>query len=582
MKKVFAAALFSLVCGSALSAPAPITVANVATLQAGSFTSYPTIQLLGYYTAGDGGEGELNWVSNSTATVDGCLVYSTAGTPGTGRWIRDRHGAPLPLTACGAKPDGSTINTVALQAAFNTGVPISCYSNGTFLTGALIIQTNFTGATGIQTPPFTFRGASGCIIKFTSSAALGISTKNFGVRSSGVEPTVQVYNLDIAGLTLDESAMPQVVGNSALALEDVIFAHITNLKVIDTNGVGTLLWGLRLGRGDNQMIFDGDNIVPYPYIQSVGTVSGVNNDDASIHFSGFNSFQMNITHGAAVTIEHSIFNTFSDKIICHNAHDISIGRGTDFEFSGYVFNSPDNSCSAIFMDGTNTYGGFLGRMFNGNAIPIGSVINDLSSQAGGLPLVSLARSGTTASFCLPTTTQAPFGIFTYWVPPVKVGSYPVKITVSGDTTMGSVMNGTFIVATSDAVSNCGTYSVPDSGPTTSSGSPIMAAGSDGRFISSLNGSWSYDNIGGGAYPTGRIVLPNEETLSGFATDGVTEVMLATVDNLGRPSFGGGNLIINNQNVQNTVNGNGFAVTSADGTKNCILSVSNAGAIQCKP
>lgn len=127
MKKLVTFLLgFLAMAGACFAAPAPITVPTIAALGAGNFSSYDTVQVLGYYAAGDGGGGFFKWSSASTATAEPCITFQTGGLS-TGRFIRQLNGASLSILQCGVKADGSTNNTVKLQAAFNA---ITTYNLG--------------------------------------------------------------------------------------------------------------------------------------------------------------------------------------------------------------------------------------------------------------------------------------------------------------------------------------------------------------------------------------------------------------------------------------------------------------------
>lgn len=141
MNRILAFLFGLLACGVAYAAPSPITVPNIATLIAGNFSSYPTVQVLGYYTAGDGGGGMFNWSSASTATTDVCMTFQTGGLT-TGRFVRQLQGNVLSLLQCGVKADNSTDNTTAMQAAFNA---MSTYSLGEIYCPAAAQNYRFAG-----------------------------------------------------------------------------------------------------------------------------------------------------------------------------------------------------------------------------------------------------------------------------------------------------------------------------------------------------------------------------------------------------------------------------------------------------
>lgn len=98
-------------------------VTSIAALRALAVPSGAVTYLVkGYYTAADGGGGVFVWDSaSSTADNDGTVIELDAG--GTGRFKRLYSGA-LNVKWFGAKGDGSTDDTNAIQAAVDTGLDV--------------------------------------------------------------------------------------------------------------------------------------------------------------------------------------------------------------------------------------------------------------------------------------------------------------------------------------------------------------------------------------------------------------------------------------------------------------------------
>lgn len=114
---------FCLLFPAASYAANPISISALPTIAAmqslgAASAFYPSIQVLGYNAAGDGGGGSFLWVAASTATADGCVTFSASGVS-TGRWVRQLNGSPLYVEMCGAYNDAThaTATQAALQAA---------------------------------------------------------------------------------------------------------------------------------------------------------------------------------------------------------------------------------------------------------------------------------------------------------------------------------------------------------------------------------------------------------------------------------------------------------------------------------
>lgn len=104
-------------------------VATIAALKALTPSAGDAVNVLGYYAAGDGGGGTFYYDSGSSATDNGGTII--APTAGSGRWLRAYSAGAINVRWFGAKGDGVTDDTTAIQGALNTGflthVPAGSY-----------------------------------------------------------------------------------------------------------------------------------------------------------------------------------------------------------------------------------------------------------------------------------------------------------------------------------------------------------------------------------------------------------------------------------------------------------------------
>lgn len=95
-------------------------ISNIAELKTRRGIAGSNVNVLGYYSSGDGGGGEFYWDNSSIETDNGgTIIKVTALT--TGRWKRI-YGEVINVLWFGAKGDDSTDNTTIFQTAINYAI----------------------------------------------------------------------------------------------------------------------------------------------------------------------------------------------------------------------------------------------------------------------------------------------------------------------------------------------------------------------------------------------------------------------------------------------------------------------------
>ena len=135
-------AVLSSVTQAQLASDVQYRVDTIAALRALTIT-YNSVLVLGYYTAGDGGDGLFRWnSSDSTADNLGTIIIPNSA-PGTGRWNRVVPSGYKAVKWFGAKGDGTTDDTTSIQAAINylSGGGVLFFPAGTYKTTATLTVT---------------------------------------------------------------------------------------------------------------------------------------------------------------------------------------------------------------------------------------------------------------------------------------------------------------------------------------------------------------------------------------------------------------------------------------------------------
>jgi len=102
-----------------------------------SDTDFSICTMLGFNEPGDGGGGVWYWDSTSTATVNIGTVVKPTATVGAGRWLRIFDGAQLNVKWFGARGDGTTDDTDAINLAIDAAFRPA--SSTVYFTNTLLI-----------------------------------------------------------------------------------------------------------------------------------------------------------------------------------------------------------------------------------------------------------------------------------------------------------------------------------------------------------------------------------------------------------------------------------------------------------
>jgi hypothetical protein len=99
-----------------------------------------TVELLGYYSKGDGGGGTFYWDSTSIEDDNGGTIIEATGVV-DGRWIRNYSGA-VNVKLFGAIGDGVADDTTAVQAALDSGYDVFIPDGIFCVAGSLYVSSN--------------------------------------------------------------------------------------------------------------------------------------------------------------------------------------------------------------------------------------------------------------------------------------------------------------------------------------------------------------------------------------------------------------------------------------------------------
>lgn len=177
------------------------------------------VDVLGYYTKGDGGGGLFYWDNSSTEDDNGGTIIQATGIT-TGRWKRPVNDV-ISLKQAGAKGDGTTDNTIAIQNLINLEIPF-IIPDGTFS-----YNTTLTASHRIK---FKNYGK----LKYTgSSIALDITTTSADLDfevSPQIEDLILIGTASATGgIRINSVFAPRIINYTAIGFDTaytLIFRNI--------------------------------------------------------------------------------------------------------------------------------------------------------------------------------------------------------------------------------------------------------------------------------------------------------------------------------------------------------------------
>lgn len=352
------------------------TVAALRALTASTLGDRLPLELLGYYAAGDGGGGLFVYSSSSVETEDGGMII--APTTGSGRFLRVTSGSKISVKWFGAKGDGSTDDTTALQAAFTyfraqaPGAVLEFDATGTYLTTqTLLVEGNRLTVEGNQST-----------IKTTATLASNgvINVGNAGPASASEQVTIQ--NLRI------EADNKAAYGLFVREGQNCSYRNITS-----TNGVTAAVFVDGSGNGGSITLVN--HLFENVLVSCTGVAARGFEFNKGGNTGAFERFTLLGCGGETATNTIAAYGTFGLEILggtFQNASEAGLrcDDGVTVQLHGTYIEPAGDSVPSLIVDGASKVGGY------GVSFSSGIQYDDTSSSViiDGFSVVS-ALGGTT-------------------------------------------------------------------------------------------------------------------------------------------------------------------------------------------
>lgn len=489
----------------------PSVFPTIAQMQALGVASkfYPAVKVLGYNTAGDLGGGIFMWSAASTATVDGCTIFTATGVS-TGRWLRQNISSLSPVQ-CGAAGNGTTDDTTAV-ANFTTTLN-SLAVVGTGLGRTYLIQYANTS------PEFTRDGLSLSDITFLGKPGTSSSLDHGFIVISG--PNISLSGVSVNGNMSNMTSSSQGATFCLLVNTTASRQRWNNVSVTNCNNTGVYF---AIGGSPSYAVSTGHKIVNFTASGNAGTGLEVNGTT----FSSISNCHVNSNgYGYQVSAPFPINRSNAagtdqgfNSALRFEAHDIQI---TNCQFNdagrdGLNFNQGTHDILVSNTEANyNGDGGFTGASDSTSPGTPGDGLSPWNIRL--VNNFAKGNYGSGAAFFFPVAGLDITG-----------GAYFNNNRVAGDlSSQSSFFNGVYVAAGSQQVSvKTAAYDDRQSATVTSSGtcSTTMSSWSPGTYlyypkVAFYNASGAFQGYGVISAETSTSVTVSPTTVNGVTCASIT-------------------------------------------------------------